>query len=144
LDGEITQQALPAVTMSVVPYAVVSRYWLGLRRTSFAAFCSAYFGKVAGDPHHRYRSCEHCYRFFRDLKASGFEAQRQNAALQLGFYLASWGMYRGSTFLLQHAYTVHLGVVDCLAFPRFAPLWEREFGCEATVIAGAAKSIVRN
>ena len=67
----------------------------------------------------------------------------------LGFYLASWGMYRGSTFLLQHAYTVHLGVVDCLASPRFAPLWEREFGSEADdvelvpVILEAAKEITK-
>jgi len=93
---------------------------------------SAYFGKVAGDPHHRYRSWEHCYRFFREVTPSGIAAQQQNAALQLGFYLASWGMYRGSTFLLQRAYTVHFGVVDCLSSPRFAPLWEREFGCETT------------
>lgn len=108
---------------------------------------SAYFGEIAGDPHHRYRSWEHCYRFFRELTPSGIAAQRQNAALQLGFYLASWGMYRGSTFLLQRAYTVHLGVVDCLASPRFAPLWEREFGSEeeevefVPVILDAAKEI---
>ncbi len=91
---------------------------------------SAYFGEVAGDPHHRYRSWEHCYRFFREVTPSGIAAQRHTAALHLGFYLASWGMYRGSTFLLQRTYTVHLGVVDCLALPRFAPLWEHEFGSE--------------
>ena len=108
---------------------------------------SAYFGEVVGDPHHRYRSWEHCYRFFREVTPSGITAQRQNAAMQLGFYLASWGMYRGSSFLLQHAYTVHLGVVDCLASPRFTPLWEREFGSEADdvelvpVILDAAKEI---
>lgn len=95
---------------------------------------SAYFGEVAGDPHHRYRSWEHCYRFFREVKPSGIAAQREHAALQLGFYLASWGMYRGSTFLLQRAYTVHLGVVDCLVSPRFAPLWDREFGGESADI----------
>lgn len=92
---------------------------------------SAYFGEVAGNPHHRYRSWEHCYRFFREVKPSGLAAAREHAALQLGFYLASWGMYRGSTFLLQHAYTIHLGVIDRLALPRFAPLWDREFGAEA-------------
>jgi hypothetical protein len=91
---------------------------------------SAYFGEVVGDPHHRYRSWEHCYHFFREVTPSGIAGQRQNAALHLGFYLASWGMYRGSSFLLQRAYTAHLGVVDCLASPRFAPLWEREFGGE--------------
>jgi len=107
----------------------------------------AYFGKIAGDPHHRYRSWEHCYQFFRNVKPSELVAHRQHAALQLGFYLASWGMYRGSTFLLQHAYTVHLGAVDCLALPHFAPLWDREFGCEATdvelvpVILDAAEEI---
>jgi hypothetical protein len=108
---------------------------------------SAYFGEVAGDPHHRYRSWEHCYRFFREMTPSGIAAQRENAALQLGFYLASWGMYRGSAFLLQRAYTVHLGVVDCLTSPHFAPLWVREFGCNADdvelvpVILEAAKEI---
>jgi hypothetical protein len=110
---------------------------------------SAYFGAVAGDPHHRYRSWEHCYRFFRDVTPSGIAAQRQNAALHLGFYLASWGMYRGSTFLLQRAYTVHLGVVDCLPSPRLAPLWEREFGSKTDdvelvpVILDAAKEITK-
>lgn len=52
---------------------------------------SAYFGEVVGDPDHRYRSWEHCYRFFRDAMPSGIAVQRQSAALQLGFYLASWG-----------------------------------------------------
>jgi hypothetical protein len=108
---------------------------------------SAYFGEVIGDPHHRYRSWEHCYRFFRDVTPLGIAAQRELAALHLGFYLASWGMYRGSTFLLQRAYTVHLGVVDCLSDARFATLWEREFGAETKdaelvpVIMDAAKAI---
>src|SRR5262245_41156096 len=92
---------------------------------------SAYFAEVVGDPHHRYRSWEHCYRFFREVTPQGLAAQREHAALQLAFYLASWGMYRGSSFLLQRAYSVHLGVVDCLAASRFAPLWEREFGGDA-------------
>jgi hypothetical protein len=108
---------------------------------------SAYFGEVVGNPHHRYRSWEHCYGFFREAQPSGIAAQRQLAALHLGFYLASWGMYRGSTFLLQRAYTVHLGVVDCIGSQRFAPLWQREFGAEAKdieltpLILEAAKAI---
>ena len=32
-------------------------------------------------------------------------------SLQLAFYLASWGMYRGSLFLLQKDYKVHIPVV---------------------------------
>ena len=52
--------------------------------------------------------------------------QRDEAAIQLAFYLASWGMYRGSSFLLQRAYSVHLGVIEHLAAPRIWSLWEAE------------------
>src|SRR6266851_4448858 len=78
--------------------------------------------------HHRYRSWEHCYGYFHRTTAKAVAADRDHAALQLGFYLASWGMYRGSSFLLQHAYTAHLGVIDQLVAPRFSVFWEREFG----------------
>lgn len=91
----------------------------------------AYHGELAADPHHRYRSWEHCYSFFRRITPAGIVHQHDHAALQLGFYLASWGMYRGSSFLLQHAYSVHLGVVDSLASPAFTPLWENDVGSKA-------------
>jgi len=78
--------------------------------------------------HHRYRSWEHCYGYFHKSKAQAVLADLDHAALQLGFYLASWGMYRGSNFLLQHTYTVHKSVIQQIASPRFSPLWEREFG----------------
>ena len=90
----------------------------------------AYHSGLGGDPHHRYRSWEHCYQFFRAKTQAEIIEQRENAALQLGFYLASWGMYRGSSFLLQHAYTVHLGVVDCLAAQEYSVLWGKDVGSE--------------
>lgn len=37
-------------------------------------------------------------------------------------------MYRGSSFLLQHAYTVHRGVIDLIADTRFDGLWAADFG----------------
>ena len=86
-----------------------------------------YYGGMIG-AHHRYRSWEHCYRYFRRSTPETIAEDRDHAALQLGFYLASWGMYRGSSFLLQHAYTAHLGIIDQLIEPRFSILWEREFG----------------
>lgn len=95
---------------------------------SVAEKIQRYHHGIESDEHHRYRSWEHCYAFFRRTPAASLMSQRETAALQLGFYLASWGMYRGSSFLLQHAYTVHLGVVDCLARPEFSPLWKTEFG----------------
>ena len=78
--------------------------------------------------HHRYRSWEHCYQYFHVSTREAIAADRDRAALQLGFYLASWGMYRGSGFLLQHAYTVHLGVIDQLFRRRLSVLWKQEIG----------------
>src|ERR1700754_3443541 len=82
---------------------------------------AAFHDRVVADPHHRYRSWEHCYRFFRARTPAAIIADKDAAALQLGFYLASWGLYRGSSFLLQHTYTVHRWVIDLIAGPfRFA------------------------
>ena len=89
-----------------------------------------YYGQIRGNLPLRDRSWEHCFGYFRRLTAGGVEADRHNAALQVAFYLASWGMYRGSSFALQYDYTIHLGVVDCLLkSPGLAPLWRQEFGC---------------
>lgn len=87
----------------------------------------AYHGTMSSE-HHRYRSWEHCFTHFQTAHPSGLQADPKTAALHLAFYLASWGMYRGSSFLLQHAYTVHLGVVDLLASPRLSILWQQELG----------------
>jgi hypothetical protein len=88
---------------------------------------AAYYREARGE-HHRYRSWEHCYTYFRQGRRRGIARERDQAALQLAFYLASWGMYRGSSFLLQHAYTVHRGVVDLVADRRYEELWTRDFG----------------
>ena len=77
----------------------------------------AFHADLTADQHHRYRSWEHCYGFFRRITHKRIVRQHDDA-LQLGFYLASWGMYRGSSFLLQRAYTVHLSVVESLASPE--------------------------
>ncbi len=90
----------------------------------------AYHGKMSNE-HHRYRSWEHCFRYFDGRSPEEILADRDHAALQLGFYLASWGMYRGSSFLLQHAYTSHLGVVDQLFSSQFIALRKLDFGTHA-------------
>ncbi len=87
-----------------------------------------YHGDLDKDPNHRYRSWEHCFNYFRSVTPAELPKQRDHAALQLGFYLASWGMYRGSSFLLQHSYAVHLDVVDSLAAPQYFPLWRSDLG----------------
>ncbi|NHM30657.1 hypothetical protein [Neobacillus terrae] len=60
------------------------------------------------DKHHRFKSWEHCYNFFlKNTNKLSEEIVFDHASLHLAFYLASWGMLRGSSFLLQKDYTVH-------------------------------------
>ena len=44
---------------------------------------------LMSNPHHRYRSWEYCYRYFQRAAPVAIAADRDHAALQLGFYLAS-------------------------------------------------------
>ena len=53
----------------------------------------------AHDKTHRYISFDYCYNYFY-LNRNDLLKDIQKSCLVLGFYLASWGMYRGSSFLL--------------------------------------------
>src|SRR5882672_8997161 len=59
-------------------------------------------GRIATN---RYSSFDYCYNYFQSFHESGRAEQiadpanLQVSCLQLGFFLASWGMMRGSTFL---------------------------------------------
>src|SRR4051812_12697232 len=85
---------------------------------------SRFHSKLARDQFHRYRSWEHCYRHFRRIGRIRTDADVDAAALQLGFYLASWGMYRGSSFLLWKDYTIHKSAVRLLREKEFRSLWD--------------------
>jgi hypothetical protein len=84
-----------------------------------------YYSGARGE-HDSHRSWEYCYCYFRNNPVERIAEDRDHASLQLGFYLASWGMYRGSSFLPKFAYTIHRGAVDQLVAPRFAELWKRD------------------
>ena len=66
-----------------------------------------FYNEIENSPHHRYKSWEHCYTYFRSNAPDP-----EVACLHLAFYLASWGMYRGSSFLLQNDISIHDGVVQ--------------------------------
>lgn len=60
--------------------------------------------RIQADPHHRLRSWHHAHAAWQ-----GYLADRiieDHATLHLAFYLASWGMYRGSSDLLYRDYLV--------------------------------------
>ena len=66
----------------------------------------------------RSRSWEHCYRVFRDARIDP-SPDCDYLSLHLAFYLASWGMYRGSSFLLQKDYKVHTPIVKEILKPEY-------------------------
>lgn len=55
----------------------------------------------------RYASYDHCFNYFQEFRdrpaALASAGQRQLSCLHLGYYLASWGMFRGKAALLQHS-----------------------------------------
>lgn len=66
----------------------------------------------------RSRSWEHCYRVFRDARTDS-SPDCDYLSLHLAFYLASWGMYRGSSFLLQKDYKVLVPIVEKILKPEY-------------------------
>jgi hypothetical protein len=70
----------------------------------------------------RYLSWEHCYTAFADCKELT-DDKVDFLCLHLAFYLASWGMYRGSSFLLWKDYLVHRDAVKELYHTEYKPLW---------------------
>jgi hypothetical protein len=74
---------------------------------------------VARESHEqRYASWDHCYNYFRtafDEQKIDSLASRENlqtSCLQVGFYLASWGMYRGKAPLLQKSSSVLVPFIE--------------------------------
>lgn len=65
-------------------------------------------GNILGvKPFERYTSFDYCFNYFQSFKERGIVKELadnkfvQTSCFQLAFYLASWGMYRGSTFLFR-------------------------------------------
>ncbi len=67
-----------------------------------------YLNEITSDEFHRYKSWDNCYQSFNASKQTDIHI------LELAFYLASWGMYRGSSGLLQKNHLIHKGAVDIL------------------------------
>lgn len=58
------------------------------------------FKNESQEKNHRYTSFDYCYNYFHPTNNSKQDIEK--SCLVLGFYLASWGMFRGSSFLLNH------------------------------------------
>ena len=72
-------------------------------------------------PEKRYSSFDYCFNYFsayyeRDnIEAIANPTNVQLSCLQLGFYLASWGMFRGKAFLLQKSARHYQPLISAIA-----------------------------
>ena len=75
-----------------------------------------FFNTWKDDTNSRYLSWEHCYKFFKSNKIKILKDENllDLASLNLAFYLASWGMYRGSSNLLWNDYKIHKTLIKNL------------------------------
>lgn len=78
----------------------------------FESVVKKYHDCIASDSNHRFISWEHCYLRFSSLDFCKNDNEKDISALHLAFYLASWGMYRGSTNLLEKDYKILIPVID--------------------------------
>jgi hypothetical protein len=72
---------------------------MSLKRNNIESVINEY--KKNPDLSRRYLSFDYAYNYFYKFNETKFKDDLEKSCLQLGFYLASWGMYRGSTFLLK-------------------------------------------
>lgn len=90
-----------------------------------------YHYEIIKDENGRYKSWEHCHEYFIKNRCVYNEETIDIMCLHLAFYLASWGMYRGSSFLLQKDYKVHYEAVKEMIKPKYNVLWDIE--CEKLI-----------
>lgn len=88
------------------------------------AKAKAYYYDLANDKNGRYISWEHCFSHFTKYRGKLLDEETLDIlCLHLSFYLASWGMYRGSSFLIQKDYRVHKDVAIELFKDTYSALW---------------------
>lgn len=88
------------------------------------------------DINSRYLSWEYCYSFFIERKGQILDDEKilDLASLNLAFYLASWGMYRGSSNLLRKDYKIHKQLIEEL-LQKCSDLWGNNISWEQIEIA---------
>ncbi len=80
-------------------------------------YAEHFYQNLRKDEHSQDRSWEHCYKAFHDARQDP-EPDYNYLSLHLAFYLASRGMYRGSSFLTHKDYRIYTPVVQELLESR--------------------------
>jgi hypothetical protein len=70
---------------------------------------------------HRYASFDYCFNYFQkfakseNINAISSVQNKETSVLQLGYYLASWGMFRGSTAILRHSSHCLIPIIEYIS-----------------------------
>ena len=67
------------------------------------------------DPCSRYASFDYCYNYFHPSNKNDLIKNIEKSCLVIGFYLASWGMFRGSSFMLEKSSKYFVPLVEYIA-----------------------------
>lgn len=108
----------PALTQ---PNQIATRDRRVLTQRALEVDIEATVGRYLGDraPSARYTSFDYCFNHFQqhrtEVAAWGEPTGMEASCLQLGFYLASWGMLRGSSGLLQRSARHLVPLIETLA-----------------------------
>jgi hypothetical protein len=111
--------------MSIVYAVVISQRKSKMCKKIDINQVDKFYKQIKSDKNHRYRSWEHCFNYFLKPKK---DIDIEKATLHLAFYLASWGMYRGSSYLLQKDYLIHKELLEkVLLSDDYKPLQTWDF-----------------
>ncbi|MDD3960495.1 MAG: hypothetical protein PHT77_01375 [Bacteroidales bacterium] len=81
---------------------------MGEATSNFEKFVKQFIEMRAVD--HRYASFDYCFNYFQRQQC--YSDDMEKSCMMLGFYLASWGMYRGSSFILQKSASVFIPLIE--------------------------------
>lgn len=89
-----------------------------------------YSNLLVKDPFHRYLSWDHCFNAFSEKSQN-----EEQLSLSLAFYLASWGMYRGSAGILQKNHRIHIKAVEIILSDKYDPIRCSQYEVNSSHIA---------
>lgn len=101
---------------------------------SISKYLDGASGSDGRRPNARYASFDYCFNYFQSFREAGNVAaiaegeSVQISCLHLGFYLASWGMFRGSADLLQRSARHLIPAIELIAAAD-SELWNIDAHC---------------
>lgn len=101
------------------------KYGVSMKNIDFIISRGQAFHDKSTKENSRYKSWGYCYAIFQEAhnKKNLNNEDYNNLCLHLAFYLASWGMYRGSSFLIYRDYLIHKEVVELILSEEYRELW---------------------